>query len=139
RPGLGGYMDKPRPAMPVRLVVVENHAAPVADQQVIEPIVIEVADGTAHAVHRACETNLLRHIGERAVAVVAIKFAAQWRSVASARLKGAILDAEQVEPAVVVVVNPGQAAAEDFLDIVFGSGTVKVAKVDAADCSDVLK
>src|SRR5262249_13071584 len=47
--GGGGDVAEAPAAVPVRLVVPQDHAAPVRHQQVVEAVVVVVAHGAAHA------------------------------------------------------------------------------------------
>src|SRR5581483_2372128 len=118
KPGFGGDIDKAPPSLAVRLVVVKDHLAQVSDEQVIEAVVIEISDGAAHAEAGSGESYLLGDIAERAVAVVTIELAGRQPGGARWGLDGTVLDQEEIGPAVVVVVDPGEPAAHGLVNVV---------------------
>src|SRR5262249_51529344 len=69
----GGHVREAPAAAAVGLVAVEDDAPPIGHHQVVEAVVVEVADGTAHAEAGAGQADLLGHVGESAVAVVAVQ------------------------------------------------------------------
>ena len=130
--GPGGDVDKAAAAAAVRLIVVKHHAAQVGHHQVVVAVVIEIADGAAHPEARAGQTGLLGHVREGAVAVIAIELAGRPRCPVRGWQKRAGLDTKKVGPTVVVVIDPGHAAAHHFRNVVHGGLAVEVLKVDAA-------
>ena len=53
-------------------IVEQTDPAEIGDDEIVEAVVIEVADGAAHAVTGLVEADRGRHIGEGAVAVVSV-------------------------------------------------------------------
>ena len=111
-PGLFGDVGESA----VAVVAVEDDPAEIGDHQVVEAVVVEVADGAADAEARASESGFLGHVAEGAIAIVAIEAVGRPRSV---RLgpNGSILDAEQVQPAVGIVIDPRETAADRLVDV----------------------
>ena len=94
----------------VTVVVIEHVPAPVADKQVVEAVVVIVADTAALAPSGVSQAGLPGDIGEGAVAIVTEKIAGGfWR--ARLRLKRGAVHQEDIQPAVVVEIEEGHAAA----------------------------
>ena len=108
----------------------EANAAEERNDEIVEAVVIEVADGAAHAVTGLVEADRGRHIGEGAVAVVAVQLVGGERSFSIAGEQRAALDAEEVGPAVVVVIDPADAAAHRLGDVHCRRGAVEVDEID---------
>ena len=87
----------------------------VGDEQIVEPVVVVVADGDGRGPAGAGQAGLVRHVRERAVAVVLVE--AIGRPGRRALETGAAQD-EEIEPAVVVVVEKRHSAAHHFDDVV---------------------
>ncbi len=126
-------------AAAVGLVVVEDDAAEVGDDEVVEAVVVEVADGAAHAEAGPGQTHPLGHVGEGAIAVVAVQLVRRLRAPGAGGAKGSVLDAEEVGPAVVVVIDPAQAAAHALGHHVQRRAAVVIVEVDAAGGRHVLE
>jgi len=97
----------------VAVIAVQRVVAPVGDEQVGVAVVVVVRGGDALRPTRALQPGLLRDVGERAVLVVAVQ--------PVGRLGGRVLEAragrdEDVQPAVVVVVDERNAAGGRFGD-----------------------
>src|SRR5262249_9028073 len=111
----------------------------IGDKEVVVAIVVVVADGHAHAETWLIETDLGGDVGKRAVAIVAVQArGGQW-SGGRSRVNGLDLDAEQVGPTVVVIVDPGNAGTHDLMNVVLGRGTVEVDEVDPCHLRHVLE
>ena len=57
----------------VAIVAIQNVLAPVGDEQIVESVVVVVANSDARRPAGAEQAGLLRHVGERAVAVVLVQ------------------------------------------------------------------
>ena len=86
----------------VAVVVIEHVLAAAGDEQIVEAVVVVVADGDRRRPARARQARFRRHVGERAVAVVLVQAIGRARGAPSRRVP---LEHEQIEPAVVVVVE----------------------------------
>ena len=94
----------------VAVVVVEDVAAPVADEQIVEAVVVVVADAAALSPARMRQPGLARHVGEGAVAVVVEQVTGRLRRL-HRRIEAGAVHQEDVQPAVVVVVEQRDTAA----------------------------
>src|SRR6185437_16615264 len=99
------------------------------------PIVIKVAHGHAHAEAAALNAGFLRHIGKCAVVVIAIQAVPiAWiifvggLAVFLPRMNACAVNEEQVGPAVVVVVDHGDAASHRLDQVLFRRSGVFVVK-----------
>src|SRR5262249_29762827 len=93
----------------VAVIVIENVPAPIRYEQIVEAVVIVVAYAAALAPAGVSQAGLCGDVGERSVAVVVKQVAGG--VLASRRLKGSAVHEENIEPAVVVVVEERGAAA----------------------------
>ena len=92
--------------------------------EVVEAVVVVVADGSAHAPAHVADARLVRHVGERAVSVVVVEGALRFPA-GLHHVNGQGVDEVDVEEAVVVVIKEGHAAAHGLDDIFFfGRGDV---------------
>ena len=98
----------------VAVVAVQHVVPPVGDEQIVEAVVVVVADATGLAPAGMGQPRLLRDVGERAVAVVVEQVAGRL-AVPHFRVEAAAVHQKDVEPAVVVVVEERRAAAH-FLE-----------------------
>ena len=99
---------------PIAVVAVEHVLPPVRDEQIVEAVVVVVADTTRLPPAGVGQPRLLRDIGECAVAVV-VKQVTGRLAVPHFRVEAAAVHQKDVEPAVVVVVEERRAAAH-FLE-----------------------
>ena len=105
------------------------------DEEIREAVVVEVADGDAHAVELDVEAGAARHVGERAVAVVAVQ--AQRRPLALVAGPVHAVDEQDVLPAVGVVVEERAAGAERFGQQLAAVRAVVVPELHAGRGGDV--
>src|SRR5687768_16947649 len=100
----------------VTLITEQKVLAPTGDKDVVEPIVIVIADRDSRCPHTASQARLRGDVFERAVAVVVIKTngGTGW---SSARCTAAGKH-HDIHPAVVVVIEKRAAAADGVEDIV---------------------
>ena len=112
---------------PVAVVVVEDALSPVGDEEVVVAVVVVVADAAALSPAGMREARLLGDVGERAVAVV-VEEVAPGPAVADSGVEARAVHEEDVEPAVVVVVEERGAAShllQDELLVVRAAGDVR--------------
>ena len=105
------------------------------DQDVGIAVVVEVADGGAHAVQLHIEAGAARDIGERAVAVVAVQ--AERRAPARVARPIHAVDEQDVRPAVGVVVDEGAAGPERFGQQLAAIGAAVVLELKAGRRGDI--
>ncbi len=94
----------------VTVVVIQHVAAPAGDEEIVEAVVVVVADATGLAPAGVRQPGLRRDVGERAVAVV-VKEVARGPVGADGRIEAGGVHQEDVEPAVAIVVEERGAAA----------------------------
>ncbi len=82
------------------------------DENVREPVVVIVTDGYAHAVTFDFQAGARGHIGEGAVAVVAVELKSRAAPLVAGTVRA--IDEHDVLPAVAIVVKKGAAGAEGF-------------------------
>ena len=99
----------------VAVIPVKRVLLPAGEENVLESVVVVVADGNAVKIARAKQARTLGHVGKRAVAVVFVKAIG---GVARRIAETGAGENQDIEPAVVVVVEEGGPAAHGFQDIV---------------------
>ena len=101
----------------VAVIPVEDILAPATDEKVVETVVVVVADADTGGPDGALEAGFLRDIREGAVPIIPVKAIAGLRGRAvQTRSAGN----EDIEPAVVIVIEKGDAAAVGFEDVLLG-------------------
>ena len=97
----------------VAVVVIQHVLAEVGDEQVVVAVVVVIADADALSPPRVLKTRLQGDVGESPVAIVLEevieRLLAGWKAFESSSV-----DEEDVEPAIVVIVVKGDAAACGF-------------------------
>ena len=108
----------------VAIVVIENVLAVVGDEQVVVAIVVVVADAAGLSPAGAdFEPGTFGDIGEGAVAIIFEETAMRFLALRET-FEAPAVDEEEIEPAVVVVIVEGQAAAGGFEEIfIFADAT----------------
>src|SRR6266498_500734 len=112
QPGLFGDIGEGA----VAIVVIKHNAAVVGDDQVVEAIVVVVADAASLSPTGSCQPCLFGDVREGAISIVMeekIGRLMRWRDA----LEPSAVDHEDVEPAVVVVIKERDAAAGFFEDV----------------------
>src|SRR6266852_8786562 len=117
---LGGNVSKSA----VTVVVVKNIPAQVGDQQVHISIIVEITDSHPHTVGVALHSRVFRDVSKSAISVIAIEavpvtrigFVGQ-RPARHGVLNLRSIHEEQIEVAIVVVIEHGHAAAHGFREI----------------------
>ena len=111
----------------VAVVVVEDVFSVVGDVEIFAAVVVVVADADALAPAGVQQAGFLGDVGERAVVIVVVEMV-RWRASFCARdgvIELRAVDDENVGPAVVVVVEDGDAGAGGFDDVFFGGDAAK--------------
>src|ERR1039458_4711009 len=98
----------------VSIIAVENVLAPGSGKDVVNAIVIIVCDGDAVRPTRARESGLRGDIGEGAIPVVLVQPVGGPRRRA---FQARAAEHEDIQPAVVIVIEEGDAAAHRFDDV----------------------
>ena len=99
----------------VSIIAVEHVLAPIGDEQVFEAIVVVVAYAHRRRPAVAPEAGFLSYVRECAVAIVLVEPVSGVRGVVEATAAGE----EDVEPAIVIVIEERGAAADGFDNIGF--------------------
>src|SRR6185503_12981313 len=94
----------------VAAVAIQAVPAPVSDEQIVVAVVLVVADAGALAPPARGQTRARGHVLERAAALVPVEMI-DGRTCGRESFERRSVDEEQVEPAVVVVVDRGDAGA----------------------------
>src|SRR5262249_16003551 len=116
---------------PIAVVVVQDAAAILRDVQIGEAVSVVIPYSGAHAVATPENSSLLRHVSERAVAVVAIKRVAK-RRLWIVEIALAAVDQVDVHPTVVVIIEESATGSGRFRQVVFRRAPVYMTKGDAA-------
>src|SRR6516165_3259048 len=109
------------------------NAAVFGDQHVGPAVVVDVADGHAHAMAGDVQAGPLAYVGEFAVGSL------PKQAIGGPRLRPTILEEVNVEPAVVVEVEKGGARTHDLRHEIIAHGSGVVNKVKADFVGDVYK
>ena len=100
----------------VAVVVIEDVLSVVGDVEIFPPVVVVIADADALAPAGVGEAGFLRDVGESAVVIVVVKMA-RGRFCGRGRVEACPVDNENVRPAVVVVIEDGDARSGGFDDV----------------------
>ena len=122
--GLGNVDE--RAAAVVLKEAVLPHAG---DQDIGEAVVVVIADRHAHAVHLHLQPGVLGHVGERAVAIVAIEL--QGAALALVARPIHAVHQQDVLPAVAIVIQKRAARPHGFGQILGAEGAAVVPEIDA--------
>src|ERR1039458_6509830 len=98
----------------IPIIAVENVLTPVSDEDVVETIVIVIRDGDTVRPTHARETGLRGDIGEGAIPVVLVEPVSGPRR---RPFQTRAAEHQDVQPAVVIVIEEGDAAAHRFDDV----------------------
>src|SRR2546425_8850091 len=90
----------------VAVIVVEDAATYIGDVDVFPTVIVVVADAHTHAPDAMVQACLCRDIGEAAVAVIVIELAGR-TSAAPQIFQGGPIHEENIQPAIVVIVQEG--------------------------------
>ena len=121
----------------IAIVVEEMALADSGNENVVEAVVVVVADGHTESEERNAEAGFARHVGKGAVMIVVVELQA-W-SAPFLQWPGPVLavDQQDVGPAVVVVIDESAARAHGFRQPFLSKGSVVVGEVDAGLGGDV--
>ncbi len=86
----------------VAVVVIEHVLAVVGDEEVVEAVVVVVADGHRGRPTRALQSSFGRDVGERAVAIVLVEAVG---GTGGRAFQAGAAENEQIHPSIVVVVD----------------------------------
>lgn len=103
----------------VAVVMIQNVAAPVADEQVVVSVVIVIADATTLPPTVAQQACLGSHVSECAIAIVT----KQKGCGLATSLQGRSIHEEDVKPAIIVIVKQRDAATHLLEKISLRSGS----------------
>src|SRR5205823_6419136 len=103
-------------------------AVQIGDVNVFPPVIVVIADGCAKAPAAMVQAGLGSYVGESAVMIITIEFARM--TFAGAQVfESRAIHQQNIHPAVVVVVEHGDAATHGFHDVALfqaAAGQVKV-------------
>src|SRR5262249_6336783 len=100
----------------VAVVAIEDLLSVIGDEQIDATVVVVVAGADALSPAAAADASLFRHVGERAVAVVAIQMA-RWLRVGGGGAEARAVYQKDVGPPVIVEVENRGAAARCLDDV----------------------
>src|SRR4029077_3108907 len=98
----------------VTVVPVQDILAPVGDEQVVEAIIIEIANSDCRGPSRAEQAGLFGHIGKGPVAIVLVHAV---RCAGGSALDSRAAQKKDVEPAVIIVIDKRCATTDGFEDV----------------------
>src|SRR5260370_1267523 len=102
----------------VSIVVEENVFAVIGNVKIFEAIVVVIADAHALSPAGVSQAGFFGNIGERAVMVVAVEVARRCTALRQGFQRRAVYD-ENVGPAIIVVIENGDAGSRRFDDVFF--------------------
>src|SRR5260370_10402080 len=102
----------------VSIVVVENVFAVIGNVKIFEAIVVVIADAHALSPAGVSQAGFFGDIGERAVMVVAVEVVRRCTDLRQGFQRGAVYE-ENVGPAIIVVIENGDAGSRRFDDVFF--------------------
>src|ERR1700676_4620301 len=108
----------------VAIVVVKNIFSVVGDVQVVESVVVVVANASSLTPTRMTQAGLFGDIGEGAVVIIVVQVAGR-RVRSVKRIERGSIDDENVRPAVIFVVKYRHAGASGFDDVFFDVHSAK--------------
>ena len=112
-PGLAGDVGE----SPIAVVVKQNVVSPEAAEEIVPAVVVVVADADAGLPAGARQAGFFRDVGECAVAIVLVEMRSGCLAGRPVRVEASSVGEINIEPAVVVVIEEGQAAAFGFDDV----------------------
>src|SRR5579862_2085805 len=100
----------------VAVVTVEQVFSPIGDKNVLEAVVVVVADADTLSPAGMGQASFFGYVGEGSVAIVPKKFVAGRRPL---QFEARAVDQEDIKPAVVVVIDEGHAGPRGLEDVFF--------------------
>ena len=114
---------------PISVISIEDILPPIGHKQVVEAVVVVVANAHAACPAGFCQARFYRDVAKGAVPVVVVEPVGDARGGAG---ECASAKHQDVDPAIVVVVEKGASATNRFQDVVLGAGrTVKNGMIDS--------
>src|SRR5581483_2271431 len=114
----------------IAIVVVEDSTIEIGDEEVLPPIIVVVAHGDAESPPAMRQPGLGGHVGESSIMVVAVQLAGVALPGTDVFDRRAI-DQQDVDPAVIVIVECGNAAAHRFHDVALSRPPTRKVEVEA--------
>src|SRR5579871_5771297 len=115
-------------------------AAVAGDEEIVEPVVIVIADGNAMCVTEvSVQAGACRYVGERAVVVVVVEGATRSIFDGVGRVGWTGLEEQDVQKAIVIVVEEGAARRGALHEVVLPLCAVGVNESDAGALGDILE
>ena len=121
---------------PVAAISVEQVAAHARNEEIDEPVVVEIRCRRTHRVATACDACLRCDVRELHAAVVSVEPVPVLRVFLFERRNGGPVREEEIDAAIVVVVESGDAARDCFDQVLPRSGVVLVNELDAGGAGD---
>ena len=120
----------------VAVVVEEMALADSRDEDVVEPVVVIIADGNTESEERNAKARFARHIRESAIVVVVVELERSRTGFGVSRPILAV-DEQNVRPTVIVVIDERATWTHGFRQPFLPKGSVVVSEVDASLRGDV--
>jgi hypothetical protein len=104
----------------ITVVVVKHILTPIGDKRVLKPVVVIVAHANTGRPTGTEQAGFCGHIGQGAISIVLVQpVRGAWRS----GLEAWPAEDEDVEPAVIIVIEQGASTAHRFHDVVLSENT----------------
>src|SRR5215813_1413159 len=101
---------------PLASIAIERVLSPICHEQIVKAVIIEIAHTSALTPTIPRQIGLFGNVGESPVLVVAVKMADRLLAILKTFERGPV-DEKNIQPAVVIVVNQGDAAAGGLDDV----------------------
>jgi len=134
-PRLLGYVGEGA----VSIVVQELVVVDAGNVKIDEAIIVIVSDGHSHRIADALQAGLLRYIGEGAIAVVAEEAVGITGIALLKRWDGRAIGKENVQQALIVVVEESHSAGHGFKCVALRTDTILERELDLRLFDDVLE
>src|SRR4029077_2091917 len=122
----------------IAIVVIEHGAVEISNVEIFPSVVVVVANRQAEAPSTVRDPGFGAYVGEGAVVIVAVELVGM--ALAGAHVfQGGAVDQEDVHPAVVVVIEDGDASAHGLNDVAFFQAPAGEMEIDAGGARDVGK
>src|SRR5437879_5134802 len=106
-----------------------------SDEKIVEAVVVVIPDGHSQPKHFDVESSLVRHVGEGAVVIVVIELGRRVFLDVAGPVHAVYK--KNVRPAVVVVVNEGNARSHGFREEFFAERAIVVEETDSSRLRNV--
>src|SRR6185437_10551383 len=104
----------------VPVVVIEHVVAVIRNEQIVKAVVIVIADGNTGCPTRARQSGFRCRVSESAVSIVLVQAVRDARRIT---LQACTVENEQIHPAIVVVIDEGDASPNYLDDVTLGIET----------------